>query len=327
MLSVVVINKNRLNYLALKIQSLFYQANFSDLDILVVDYSSTDEVVDYCRRRNIRCVRVKGAFSISKARNVGIRYSRNDWICISGNDTVIDRHYLAKLCGMIHSYRDRKIFFSGSFAHFVKRGAMPVNEKIFDLIHSTKRLFDVASPDNFRTYFRSILLSSCIPGESRRRRRWTMADIVREAGHHPLAGIWIQPIISLTLHGYLLDNSRLDDECLRRVHGYIFSERFMRHKQIKPFSFQTFTRSMAEELQGYDESLDGWGGEDEDFVTRAEYIGYRHEPTQLVCLHLEHPKDPMANRRQSNRNIGIMTGRNRIVQPLWGLNQTTEEIC
>lgn len=327
MLSAVVINKDRLNYLALKLQSLLYQANVSDLDILVVDYSSTDEVVDYCRRRNIRCVRVKGEFSISKARNVGIRHSRSEWICISGNDTIIDRHYFAKLCGVVHSYRGRKIFFSGSFAHFVKRGTMPVNEKIFDLIRSTKNLLHISSPDNFRTYFRSILLSSCLSGMSARQRRWTMADIIRKAGHHSLAGILIQPIISLTLHSYLLGNSIENDGCLTTVHNYIFSERFMRHKQIKPFSFQTFTRSMAEELQGYDESLDGWGGEDEDFTTRAEYIGYHHEPTRLVCLHLEHPRNPMANRRQSNKNIGIMTKRNRIVQPLWGLNQPTEEIC
>jgi glycosyltransferase involved in cell wall biosynthesis len=59
MISVVVLNKNRLPYLALKIQSLLYQINRSDLDILVVDYSDTDEVAEYCLKWKIRCVRVK----------------------------------------------------------------------------------------------------------------------------------------------------------------------------------------------------------------------------------------------------------------------------
>ena len=101
MLSVVIPNYNRLEYLRVKLQSIFYQSVIRQLSILVVDYSEKDDVERYCKEQNVKCVRVKKPFNISHARNVGIRESKTKWVCISGNDTIVEKDFFAKLLFLV----------------------------------------------------------------------------------------------------------------------------------------------------------------------------------------------------------------------------------
>ncbi len=336
MLSVVIINKNRLNYLALKIQSLLYQVNRSDLDILVVDYSDTNAVVEYCLKRNIRCVRVKGDFNLSQARNVGIRYSRCPWICISGNDTIIDRHYFAKLCGLIHTYQNQRVFLVGSFGNFVtisnsfvQEKSLEIAYKIYNLLNggdrsiSTNRMFSALQS----LIVSSFSLKSCPQAAVPSQNKTTFERILRGLWKLPLINHFARFTISLVLLHYILKLSWQDDDCLATFHDFIFSDSFRRYKVVYPYSFQCFTRDMAEKAHGYDESLLGWGGEDDDLRNRAEVLGYRCVYSQLLSLHLDHRKDRSKRLLQSKNNLHIIDSRKVIDQPEWGLNCRSEEIC
>jgi predicted glycosyltransferase involved in capsule biosynthesis len=136
-----------------------------------------------------------------------------------------------------------------------------------------------------------------------------------------------QPAMSLVLLHHLLNCALADDNCLETFHDCIFSETFRRGKIIIPSTFQCFTREMGEALNGYDESLSGWGGEDDDFIIRARFLGYRCVLSQLVSLHLDHRTDWGLRRHHSNENVKIIKSRNVISQPRWGLNCSSEEIC
>jgi len=333
MLSVVVISKNRLPYLALKLQSLLYQVNRKCLDILVVDYSDNADIVDYCRRMNVRCIRVKGEFNISEARNVGIRYSKFKWICISGNDTIVDKNYFAKLCGLIEAYRDQKVFFLGSYTHFVQNW------------HSMRRVISLSlkmresfSGDTRSAYLQKVLASlrrsmiSALLLKTSYRGTGFIESIspernFREVLNLPVVHGITQQATSLVLLHHLLNCALVDDNCLEEFHDCIFSEAFRRGKLIMPSTFQCFTGEMAEALNGYDESLAGWGAEDDDFILRACFLGYRRLLSQLSSIHLDHRTDWESRRHSSDENIRIIKSRNVISQPRWGLNCSSQEVC
>lgn len=325
MLSVVVINKNRLDYLALKIQCLMSQTIFSELDILVVDYSHTQAAAEYCRRRKIRCLRVKGEFTIARARNVGIRNARTEWICISGNDTIIDRKYFARLNALISIFRGHKVYFSGSYANFVAKARNKRSTKIVNLAFSLSRIFDWRAGKKLCPPLRSLLLAAYGPLNEAAGRRELIANAAGKAQHWFAAAWPVSYILKWLLLKHLLKNSIENDECLEHFRDLIFSPAFMKDKLIEPLTFQTFSRAMAEELHGYDESIVNWGLEDGDFKKRACRLGYQHIPTKLVCLHLEHPHYVATNKTALKREVQQLKNRDSIVQPHWGLTQPVEE--
>jgi glycosyltransferase involved in cell wall biosynthesis len=335
MLSAVVISKNRLPYLALKIQSTLYQVNRKCLDILVVDYSDNTDVVDYCRRMNVRCIRVKGEFNISEARNVGIRYSKSKWICISGNDTIVDKNYFAKLCGLIQAYRDQKVFFLGSYTNLVQNCYSLIQKRLISL---SLKMRDSSSGDTHSTCLQKVLavlrrsiISALLVKTSYKGtgsiESISLKKILRALLNLPLVRGITQPAMSLVLLHHLLDRALGADNCLETFHDPIFCETFRHGKIIIPSTFQCFTREMAEALNGYDESLSGWGGEDDDFIMRARFLGYRCVLSQLLSIHLDHRTDWGLRRHHNSENIKIIKSRNVISQPTWGLNCSSQEIC
>lgn len=335
MISTVIINKNRLPYLALKTQSLLYQINRSNLDILVVDYSDSDEAVEYCRKQNIRCVRVKGDFNISEARNVGIRHSKFKWICISGNDTIIDKHYFAKLCGLIQAYKDQKVFFIGSHSNFAIDRYSVLQSRCVSLYYRMHELLS-KKPDSiymrkirpgFQSYATSYQPVKTIYEKADPTLRGDSKSLLRRLVRFPIPNGISRQAKSFILLSYLLDSALNDDNCLERFHDRIFSETFRHGKTVVPSTFQCFTHDMAEELNGYDESFSGWGGEDNDFVTRASYLGYRYIFSQLLSLHLDHETNWRKRKLHSMSNTKIINSRSIINQPGWGLNCVSEEIC
>jgi hypothetical protein len=51
-------------------------------------------------------------------------------------------------------------------------------------------------------------------------------------------------------------------------------------------------RDAYDAIGGFDESYVGWGGEDNDFIDRAEYAGGVYRFGYMPMLHLEHPAQP-----------------------------------
>lgn len=337
MLTAVVLHKNhhdRLRYLMLKLQCLQYQVNRSELEILVVDYSDDASAADYCKEKKVRCLKVQGEFNISEARNIGIRHASHEWVCISGNDTLVDRNYFAKLCGLIHAYQGQKVFFIGNFINLIKRANTPTQNKLLNatyVIHGflQKVLDSQNAGDKLPSFYSRLLynhLFTTARNDSIRKvSPFSLFRWLRKSARLVLSSRMIEFGVSFGLLRHLLQEADNPSGGLMLFHDSIFSTSFLRNKLIRPGTFHCFSRQMAEEINGYDESFTGWGAEDTDFIFRAQHQGYQLVNTHLISVHLDHEIDWSQRRAQRKENIRLMESRHSLVQPQWGLGAVRQE--
>ena len=84
--SVVIPSRNRLAYLPRAISSVLNQS-FLVQEIIIVDNDSSDETISYIKK-NFNKVKVikENKIGVSHARNLGIKYSRYEWIAFLDSD-------------------------------------------------------------------------------------------------------------------------------------------------------------------------------------------------------------------------------------------------
>jgi hypothetical protein len=113
----------------------------------------------------------------------------------------------------------------------------------------------------------------------------------------------------------------LDDDATRRVFATGAAPRGVAAQVVQNLDGGSIIarRDAYEAIGGFDESFVGWGGEDNDFLDRAAFLGGVNRFAYLPLLHLEHPPQPgrgssAAGAIQRYRNIETVDPGERIAR-------------
>jgi len=110
MISVIIPCRNRLKYLKNCIDSIIKQT-FIDWEVIVVDYGSdtrcTEEFIKSLNSYRIRCIYVdeKGRWNLSRARNIGLRHAKGEFIISLDADMIIADNVLERVWA---DFKERK---------------------------------------------------------------------------------------------------------------------------------------------------------------------------------------------------------------------------
>lgn len=95
-LSVVIVNYNGYEYVKKCVESVFRSATYHSLEVIVVDNGSTDDSPRLLKKdfrqyaNQLTVVSLKKNYGPARARNVGVRRSRGQYLAFLDNDTLVD---------------------------------------------------------------------------------------------------------------------------------------------------------------------------------------------------------------------------------------------
>ncbi len=94
--SIVIVTWNAAKFIPFVIDSIEKQ-NFKDYEVLVIDNSSLDETVNILSQKykdKVKIVKQKKNLGFSKAYNLGIHWTRGEYILVMNQDLVLDQDFL-----------------------------------------------------------------------------------------------------------------------------------------------------------------------------------------------------------------------------------------
>jgi len=133
--SIVIVNYNGLSFLKKCLPSIL-EINYprEKYEIIMVDNASTDNSVDYVRRKfpYVKIIKLARNYGFTGGCNIGAKCSSGDFIFFLNNDTVVDKNCLIEavkvmlrndkiaICGSkVISLRDFTIQYGGGFLHYM----------------------------------------------------------------------------------------------------------------------------------------------------------------------------------------------------------------
>ncbi len=121
MFSIIIPTKNEEKYLPLLLESIKFQ-DFSDLEIIVADFNSTDRTREIAK--SYGCIVVEGGM-LAKARNNGARESKGDILLFCDADITLPEGYLKKALG---EFKNKNLDVAGTLQYPIS-----INKKFKDL--------------------------------------------------------------------------------------------------------------------------------------------------------------------------------------------------
>jgi GT2 family glycosyltransferase len=105
--SVIVLNWNGKRFLGKCIDSLLVQ-NFTDYEVLLVDNGSSDDSLDFVRKRfgdnsRLRIVALGYNYGFSKGNNLGMNNARGKYVIVLNNDTEVQPNFVSELVKIAES--------------------------------------------------------------------------------------------------------------------------------------------------------------------------------------------------------------------------------
>lgn len=102
LVSIVIVTFNNLRFTKQCIASIFAKTAYPNYEILVVDNCSQDGTVDYLIRlkkehQNVTVILNEENAGFARANNIGIRYSKGEYIILINNDTVVTKGWVTGL--------------------------------------------------------------------------------------------------------------------------------------------------------------------------------------------------------------------------------------
>jgi len=107
LVSIIVLNYNGKHHLKTCLDSLL-KTGYPNFEVILVDNGSTDGSVEYVKENfpQVKVIALSKNFGFSPAMNIGIYFSRGEYIALLNNDIEVDPHWLKPLVLIMEKFRE-----------------------------------------------------------------------------------------------------------------------------------------------------------------------------------------------------------------------------